>query len=38
VPHAGFGIGVERTVCWICRLDHIRESIPFPRLLEKMYP
>ncbi len=38
VPHSGFGIGVERTVCWICRLDHIRESIPFPRLLEKMYP
>ncbi len=38
VPHSGFGIGVERTVCWICRLDHIRESIPFPRMLERMYP
>lgn len=38
VPHSGFGIGIERTVCWICHLDHIRESIPFPRMLEKMYP
>ncbi|MEI6308332.1 MAG: asparagine--tRNA ligase [bacterium] len=38
VPHAGFGIGVERTVAWICGLEHIRESIPFPRMLEKMYP
>lgn len=38
VPHSGFGMGVERTVSWICGLEHIRESIPFPRLLEKMYP
>ncbi|MGB8645561.1 MAG: asparagine--tRNA ligase [Anaerolineae bacterium] len=38
VPHAGFGLGVERTVAWICRLDHVRETIPFPRMLEKIYP
>ena len=38
VPHSGFGLGVERTVAWICGLDHIREAIPFPRLLHKMYP
>jgi asparaginyl-tRNA synthetase len=38
VPHSGFGIGLERTVCWICGLPHIRESIPFPRMLEKIYP
>ncbi len=38
VPHSGFGLGVERTVTWICKLPHIRESIPFPRLLEKIYP
>jgi asparaginyl-tRNA synthetase len=38
VPHSGFGIGIERTVCWICGLSHIRESIPFPRMLEKIYP
>jgi asparaginyl-tRNA synthetase len=38
VPHSGFGIGVERTVAWVCGLEHIRESIPFPRMLEKMYP
>ncbi|MCR4428947.1 MAG: asparagine--tRNA ligase [Caldiserica bacterium] len=38
VPHSGFGMGIERTVSWICGLEHIRESIPFPRLLEKMYP
>lgn len=38
VPHSGFGLGIERTVAWICGLDHIRESIPFPRLLHKMYP
>lgn len=38
VPHSGFGMGIERTVAWICGLEHIRESIPFPRLLEKMYP
>lgn len=38
VPHCGFGLGVERTVAWICKLDHVRETIAFPRMLEKMYP
>lgn len=38
VPHAGFGLGIERTVAWICKLDHVRETIPFPRMLEKIYP
>jgi asparaginyl-tRNA synthetase len=38
VPHAGFGLGVERTVAWICKLDHVRETIPFPRMLDKIYP
>jgi asparaginyl-tRNA synthetase len=38
VPHSGFGLGVERTVMWICGLNHIRETIPFPRLLGRMYP
>jgi asparaginyl-tRNA synthetase len=37
-PHSGFGLGVERTVAWICGLKHIRETIPFPRMLEKVYP
>ncbi len=37
-PHAGFGLGLERTVAWICGLRHIRETIPFPRMLEKVYP
>ena len=38
VPHSGFGLGVERTVAWICGLHHIRETIAFPRLLGRMYP
>jgi asparaginyl-tRNA synthetase len=38
VPHSGFGLGVERTVMWICGLQHIRETIPFPRLLGRIYP
>jgi asparaginyl-tRNA synthetase len=38
VPHSGFGLGIERTVMWICGLDHIRETILFPRLLGRMYP
>jgi asparaginyl-tRNA synthetase len=38
VPHCGFGLGVERTVAWICKLEHVRETIPFPRMLEKIYP
>ncbi len=37
-PHAGFGLGVERTVAWICGTKHIRETIPFPRLLYRIYP
>lgn len=37
-PHSGFGLGLERTVAWICGLKHVRESIPFPRLLERVYP
>jgi asparaginyl-tRNA synthetase len=38
VPHAGFGLGIERTLAWICKIRHIRETIPFPRLLYKIYP
>lgn len=38
VPHSGFGLGVERTVTWICGLHHIRQTIPFPRTLGRMYP
>ncbi len=38
VPHSGFGLGVERTVAWLCNLPHIRETIPFPRMLERIYP
>ena len=38
VPHSGFGLGVERTVAWICGIEHVRETIPFPRMLEKIYP
>jgi asparaginyl-tRNA synthetase len=38
VPHSGFGLGIERTVMWICGIDHIRETIPFPRLLGRIYP
>ena len=37
-PHSGFGLGLERTVSWICHLDHIREAIPFPRLLGRLSP
>ncbi len=37
-PHSGFGLGVERTVAWICGLDHIRETIPFPRMLNRINP
>lgn len=36
VPHAGFGLGIERTLSWICGIHHVRETIPFPRMLEKM--
>jgi asparaginyl-tRNA synthetase len=38
VPHSGFGLGVERTVSWMCGIKHIRETIPFPRLLYRIYP
>ncbi|MBD1372917.1 asparagine--tRNA ligase [Hazenella sp. IB182357] len=38
VPHSGFGIGLERAVAWICGLEHVRETIPFPRMLNRMYP
>ena len=38
VPHSGFGLGIERTIVWICGLKHIRESIPFPRLMQRIYP
>jgi asparaginyl-tRNA synthetase len=37
-PHSGFGMGIERTVAWICKLSHLREAIPFPRLLDRVYP
>ena len=38
VPHSGFGIGLERTVAWICGIDHVRETIAFPRLLNRLRP
>ena len=38
VPHSGFGLGIERTVAWMCGLEHIRETIPFPRLINRLYP
>ncbi|MEX0679971.1 MAG: asparagine--tRNA ligase [Balneolales bacterium] len=38
VPHAGFGLGLERTVAWLCGLKHVRETIPFPRMLGRLYP
>jgi asparaginyl-tRNA synthetase len=38
VPHGGFGMGIERVVSWICGLEHLREAIPYPRMLYRMYP
>ena len=38
VPHAGFGMGIERVVGWLCGLKHVREAIPFPRLMHRLYP
>jgi asparaginyl-tRNA synthetase len=38
VPHSGFGLGVERTVSWLCGIHHIRETIPFPRTINRVYP
>lgn len=37
-PHSGFGLGLERTVAWICKIPHLRETIPYPRLLDRIYP
>lgn len=38
VPHSGFGMGIERTVAWLCGIEHIREAIPYPRTIKRMYP
>jgi len=38
VPHSGFGLGVERTITWICGIHHLREAIPFPRMMTRLYP
>ena len=38
VPHAGFGLGLERTVAWICGLNHVRETIAFPRMMGRITP
>lgn len=38
VPHAGFGLGIERTIAWICGLHHVRETIPFARMMNRLYP
>ena len=38
VPHSGFGMGIERCVTWICGLEHVRETIPYPRMLNRLYP
>ncbi|WP_304459742.1 amino acid--tRNA ligase-related protein, partial [Alicyclobacillus sendaiensis] len=38
VPHSGFGLGLERTIAWICGLDHVREATLFPRMLYRMAP
>jgi asparaginyl-tRNA synthetase len=38
VPHGGFGMGIERVVAWICKLEHVRETIPYPRMLYRIYP
>lgn len=38
VPHSGFGLGIERTVAWICGINHLREAIPFPRLMHRLSP
>jgi asparaginyl-tRNA synthetase len=38
VPHGGFGLGLERTLAWLCGVEHLRECIPFPRMLYKIYP
>ncbi len=38
VEHAGFGMGIERVVAWLCGLKHVRETIPFPRMIQRLYP
>jgi asparaginyl-tRNA synthetase len=38
VPHSGFGMGIERTLAWLCKLEHIRDAIAFPRLINRVYP
>jgi len=38
VPHGGFGMGIERLVAWVCKLEHVRETIPYPRMLYRLYP
>jgi len=38
VPHSGFGMGLERAIAWICGLPHLRETIPFARLINRIYP
>jgi asparaginyl-tRNA synthetase len=38
VQHSGFGMGVERTVAWLCGIEHIRETIAFPRTINRVYP
>ena len=38
VPHGGFGMGIERVASWICKLEHVRETIPYPRMLNRLYP
>lgn len=38
VPHSGFGIGIERTITWMCGIEHLRETIPFPRMINRLYP
>ena len=37
-PHAGFGLGLERTLAWVCGLPHVRETVPFPRLPNRLHP
>jgi asparaginyl-tRNA synthetase len=38
VPHSGFGLGVERVLRWVCKLEHIRDAVPFPRTVARAYP
>ena len=38
VPHSGYGLGVERSLAWICKLDNIKDAIPFPRTITRKYP